>query len=203
MNLIANVQGLRKTFNRSNVLNNISFSLHLHETLLITGRNGSGKSTLSKILADLLSPTSGTMIVLPGCDSEERRLHLGFVAPYLQLFEEFTPLEHLELAWRLRGYSSRPSVGTILDEVGLGAVKKKTVRTLSSGMKQRLKYAVALDHRPRLLILDEPMANLDVEGVTMVHKVMSDQTSVGALVVATNNPEEVSKRDHQVDLNEQ
>ncbi len=66
------------------------------------------------------------------------------------------------------------------------------VATFSSGMKQRLKYAFAIQHSPSVLLLDEPTSNLDEQGVDMVRRVVSEQKERGVLVVATNDPEERS-----------
>ncbi|MBM2842063.1 MAG: lipoprotein-releasing system ATP-binding protein lolD, partial [Bacteroidetes bacterium] len=74
------------------------------------------------------------------------------------------------------------------------------VRTFSSGMKQRVKYAFALIHQPPILILDEPMANLDSSGVEMVRDIMKKQWQDGILVVATNDITDVEEYDHRVDL---
>jgi heme exporter protein A len=70
------------------------------------------------------------------------------------------------------------------------------VGTFSSGMRQRLKYAFALAHAPKLLLLDEPTANLDVSGVSMVEAVITQQRERGILVLATNEPEELRHGDH-------
>ena len=75
------------------------------------------------------------------------------------------------------------------------------MRTYSSGMKQRLKYAFALVHMPPVLILDEPMANLDAEGMEIVRQIMNEQRSRGILIVATNDLTDLHSFDHQVDLN--
>src|SRR3990172_12498653 len=158
-------KGIRKDFNRRVIFDHISFELSKHGSLSITGPNGSGKSTLVKILGGLLTPTAGSVTMTAEKSSiktEERREYLGFVAPYLQLYDEFTGYENLFLAIRIRGRARAPvEIDGLLKRVGLFFCKDDRVGTYSSGMKQRLKYAFALLHRPSLLILDEPMSNLD------------------------------------------
>jgi heme exporter protein A len=185
---------IRKDFNRRVIFEHISFELSNHESLSITGRNGSGKSTLVKILSGLLAPTRGSVSMTVG-DSvpkpEHRRACIGFVAPYLQLYDEFTASENLRLAIRLRG-SRRQTVETegLLKRVGLLDCRDDRVGTYSSGMKQRLRYAFALLHGPALLVLDEPMSNLDEAGIRVVKEIIEEQKHIGVVVVATNDAEE-------------
>ncbi len=204
MNLTLTATGIRKVFNRRTIFRDISFGLRAGQTLLISGRNGSGTSTLVKIIAGVLTPTEGKVSLEgdPPIGRDAREMHLGFVAPYLQLYEEFTARENLELGLSLRGLPpARARADGLLDRVGLGARKDDVVRTFSSGMKQRVKYALALMHDPAVLLLDEPMANLDSEGMSVVREVMAAQRGRGILIVATNDLQDVQSFDHQVDLN--
>ena len=191
-----------KTFNRRKIFSQVNFRVASGQTLLVTGRNGSGKSTLLKIICGVLSPTSGT-ITLEGL-AGERIQHLGLVAPYLQLYEEFTASENLRLALSIRG---RPpdehTVQSLLDRIGLAHRKDDAVRGFSSGMKQRVKYAMALLHAPEILLLDEPMANLDAEGTSFVRRIMAEQRVRGILCVATNDLDDIDTVDVRIDLNEQ
>jgi heme exporter protein A len=195
--------GLKKAFNQRTVFADVSFVVRHGETLLITGRNGSGKSTLVKIICGVLTPTSGKVSVHcegPGGDHVIRRL-IGLVSPYLPMFEEFSASENLSLALRIRGLSpDHERARSLLIRVGLDADNADDVRTYSSGMKQRLKYAFALLHEPPILVLDEPTANLDYEGVGLVHNIMQEQRSKGLLIVATNDPGEVNTFERQVNL---
>ena len=70
-------------------------------------------------------------------------------------------------------------------------------------MKQRLKYAFALIHRPRILLLDEPTSNLDDEGISTIYQIMEEQKKTGILIVATNDKEDITKCEHVIDLNSQ
>jgi heme exporter protein A len=178
--------------------------LRQHNTLIITGRNGSGKSTLVKILSDVLKPDEGTVEIIAGDPGTKRQRssYIGLVSPYLQMYDEFSASENLLLCMAMRGLRPDPvRVNEVLDEVSLGPRKNDPVRTYSSGMKQRLKYAFALVHRPPLLILDEPMSNLDAEGTGMVQRVIDRQLQKGIVIVATNNQSEIPSYDLQVDLN--
>jgi len=194
---------LSKSYGRKVVFSGISFGVGPGETLLVTGRNGSGKSTLARILCGVLSPTGGRIGLDPDPgDNHADRVHLfGLVAPYLQAYEEFTAAENLAIATRIRGNVPDPSrISTLLDRVGLNNRKHDAVRGFSSGMKQRVKYAMALLHEPDVLVLDEPMANLDAEGTAMVREVMGEHGKRRTLIVATNDLTDCERFDTRVDL---
>lgn len=197
---------IRKDFNRRVIFERISFELSSHESLSITGRNGSGKSTLVKILSGLLTPTTGSVSMTVEdsvLKSERRRAYIGFVAPYLQLYDEFTGSENLLLAIRIRGSRAQTvEAEGLLKRVGLLNCRDDRVGTYSSGMKQRLKYAFALLHKPALLVLDEPMSNLDEAGIQAVRELIEEQKQIGIVVVATNDAEEAKMCRHNLDLNE-
>lgn len=185
---------LRKDFNRRPVFSGVSFDLRAGDTLAVSGRNGSGKSTLLKIVASLLSPTSGTCSMTVGGTIVPPRLmfrHIGMVAPYLQVYEEFTALENLQIIDRIRGGAH--SGGEYLKLLGMVSLEKRkhdVVRTFSSGMKQRLKYALAWMADPSLLLLDEPRTNLDAEGIAMALQLFDEQRAAGIVIIATNEQED-------------
>lgn len=196
---------IKKVFNRRVIFRGISFALAEGQTLRITGRNGSGKSTLVKIISRVLSPTEGKVefLGMDGRTEADRLQTIGLVSPYLQLYDEFSATENLELAMAIRG--KRPDGKTIdqlMDLVALAGRKHDPVRTYSSGMKQRAKYAMALVHHPPVLILDEPMANLDSDGMGIVQDIMERQRKHGLLIVATNDISDLDRFDLEVNLND-
>jgi heme exporter protein A len=224
-------KNLKKLFNWRVIFRDVSFEVGAGQTMLVTGRNGSGKSTLVKIISGVLTPTSGTVELhaeeTPGERSadppadpsgrgprkdsaerwgrgagEERQQLIGLVSPYLQMYDEFSARENIQLALAIRGRPPENAwVDELLQRVGLFERRDDPVRTYSSGMKQRVKYAFALSHRPPVLLLDEPMANLDAEGAAMVRTVMARQRQGGILVVATNDLSDIDHYDLRVDLN--
>jgi len=189
---LVRADNVSKTFNRRVIFQGLSFELARGASLAITGRNGSGKSTLVKIIAGVLSPTSGSVSLLQdgkALEEARRREHLGLVSPYLQLYDEFTALENIEILSRIRGLGEPDGdrVRALLTLFGLWDRRKDWLRVYSSGMKQRLKYVFALVHRPTVLILDEPSANLDSDGVSAVRHIIQEQVERGILIVATND----------------
>jgi heme exporter protein A len=187
--------GVSKDFNRSSIFQDVSFSLSSPASLSITGKNGAGKSTLSKIIAGLVSSTHGTVtysVDEKKIGVEEFKHQIGFVSPYLNLYDEFTALENLQFLSRIRTPTRENGerIKELLRFVGLWNRRDDLVGTFSSGMKQRLKYAFALLHNPALLILDEPTSNLDAEGIEIVHQIILQQKKENILIIATNNNEE-------------
>jgi heme exporter protein A len=189
------LEGVGRRFGRRRVFEGLDAVVEHGQALAVTGPNGSGKSTLLLVIAGLLRPSRGRVIAtmdgkpLP---PQERRQWLGMVAPDLTLYPELTALENLRFFQTIRGRDARDDeLIALLERVGLRGRGRDRVGTFSSGMRQRLKYAFALAHAPKVLLLDEPTANLDVPGVSMVEEVIADQRRRGLLVIATNEPEEV------------
>lgn len=199
------VTKLKKTFNRRIIFRDISFTICSGQTLLITGRNGSGKSTLVKIISNILTPTEGNVeFVSPSgpCPVLPQSL-IGLVSPYLQLYEEFSARENLQLALAIRGMAPDDSaIDSLLERFGLRPRMYDHVQTFSSGMKQRVKLAMAMIHQPPILILDEPMSNLDEDGIRSVREIMAEHRTNGLLLVATNDLTDLDTFDIQVDLND-
>ena len=201
ISIIAN--GLAKAFDRSTVFKNITFSLSSPASLSITGNNGAGKSTLSKILAGVLSSTHGDITYLVNdrqIGIEEFKQHIGFVSPYLNLYDEFTAWENLQFLFRIRTANqlNNERGEELLALVGLWNRRDDRVGTFSSGMKQRLKYAFALMHNPTVLILDEPTSNLDSEGIEIIRHIILEQKKIHIVIVATNNKEETRWCDREI-----
>jgi heme exporter protein A len=197
--------GITKRFDRRVVLHNVSFTAQSGSLLGITGHNGAGKSTLMKILAGVLSPTSGSVTCVVDdtpLDDEARPQQMGFVAPYLALYEEFSPLELMHHVVAMRGLPFDAAFAeTLLHVVGLHERRHDDIRSFSSGMKQRAKYALALVHRPPILLLDEPMTNLDASGISVVERCIAEQRSTGGIVLlATNDERDIALCDSTVSV---
>jgi heme exporter protein A len=191
------IVSIGKTFNRRTIFTDVSFSMMRNESVAIVGRNGSGKSTLCKIIAGLLTPTSGAVTI--EMDSGSLRhdrffRYLGYVSPYINMYEEFTGIENLKIQAKIRaeGKFDNDYATALMRRLNIVDRKNDDVRTYSSGMKQRLKYAAALLHRPQILIVDEPTSNLDEEGSRTVRTILEEQRTGGMVIIATNEPNELA-----------
>lgn len=181
-----------KTFGRRLIFKDINCSFTNGNVYGFSGRNGSGKSTLIKIAASILSPTKGKVVHL----SEEKKIipeklhhYLGFVSPYLVLYDEFTAEENLYHLTKIRGIKyNKERSNFLLDEFELYNRRNDYLKGYSSGMKQRMKFIFALLHNPKILFLDEPTSNLDNAGKEKVYEII-DEVGKSKLVIVASNEE--------------
>jgi len=201
-----NVSGIGKHYGDALLFKDISFRLNPGDVFAIVGWNGSGKSTLLRIIAGLVRPSAGRIEMFCNGEpisKESRRQFVGMVAPALSLYDELTGLENMEFFCRVRGVAcNRNNCLEIIDGVGLAEHATKICGDYSSGMKQRLKLAQALLHKPPLLLLDEPGCNLDSKGIKVVEGIISKQRQLGVTVIASNEKREADYADKAINLSE-
>ena len=183
------LRDLVRGFGHVPVLAGVSATGRAGEVLLVTGRNGSGKSTLLRCVAGLLRPQAGTIRLREGgveLDAASRRRRVGYVAPDLAFYEPLTAAENLAFFCRLRSVP-RQRADELLARLGIPP--SRPAGALSSGMRQRLRWAWALLHQPRLLLLDEPFQNLDADGETALRALLDEHLAAGGMaVVAAPTP---------------
>ncbi len=168
--------------------------------LLVTGRNGSGKSTLLRCLAGLLAPEAGRIEYREGearFDIAGRRQRVGYVAPDLAFYEELSVAENLAFFARLRGLP-REHADRLVARVGLPPAR--LAGALSSGMRQRLRWAFGLLGEPALLLADEPFQNLDAEGEALARELLAEQLEHGFAVVASPTALDLPRVEHALAL---
>jgi len=183
-------KGLNKSFGRRLIFNDLQFRFDKSGVYGISGPNGSGKSTLVKIIAGIIGASKGKILhKLDDKEIAEEHLHnhIGFVSPYLVLYEEFTTYENLKLFAEIRGVVfNKERVDYLLNKFLLYKRKDDLLKTYSSGMKQRVKFIFALMHSPQLLILDEPTSNLDDEGKNSVYEIVKEEGQKNIVLIASN-----------------
>ncbi|MBX2975226.1 MAG: ABC transporter ATP-binding protein [Ignavibacteriaceae bacterium] len=191
-----NVDSITKTFGRRLIFKNVSLNCEQPGIWGIAGPNGSGKSTFVKCLCGIISPSSGKIThTLNGreIESEELHNHIGFVSPYLVLYDEFTAEENLKFFAEIRGVKyNQAKIDYLLNEFLLFDRKKDFVKAYSSGMKQRLKFLFALMHSPALVILDEPISNLDNSGKEKVYKIIGEEAKKSIIIIASNDDSDLA-----------
>lgn len=175
--LVAN--NLGKRFEGRWIFRGVGFELVRRDALVVLGRNGSGKSTLLKLLAGLMTPTDGSVSI----DGK-----LGVSTLEMSVYPHLTVREHLDLSAKMRGCPARTD--ELLRKIGLEDAHDRLGSKLSTGMKSRLKMAIAIQDDPDVLMLDEPGAALDEGGRALVADICDEQRSRGALILATNDPAE-------------
>lgn len=188
------LQGLGKKFNREWIFKNLTYSFITGNCYAITGNNGSGKSTLLKILAGYSTYSEGSLLWKSSSnnsiESDAVYKEISIAAPYLELIEEMTAIElmqfHLSSKQWIAGFDNH----SILKKVGLEKAANKQIKLYSSGMKQRLKLALAFFSKTELLLLDEPCSNLDAAGVEIYHSLLLDFTQSRTTIICSNDPTE-------------
>ena len=180
--------GLGRRFGAQWVFRGLEIELGQGEVLCVLGANGSGKSTLLRVLAALLSPSEGSV---------ERPRSIGYSSLDLALWPQLTAQEHLDMAADMRGFVHD---GQGLARVGLAEAAHKPTGQFSTGMRARLKLALAVQHGPAVLLLDEPSASLDEEGRALVKGLIEAQKKRGAVVIATNDPADRRLATHELAL---
>ena len=189
-------QNLTKSFGRRLIFREINAEFHSGNVYGFVGNNGSGKSTLAKIVAGVLSPTTGKAIHKQNgtiITHDNLHKHLGFVAPYLILYDEFSAKENLFHAMNIRGLKSNSErIEELLNDFELYDRRNDVLKAYSSGMKQRIKFIFALIHNPSLLIFDEPTSNLDVKGKDTVYKLIEEQAKEKLIILASNEESDLA-----------
>ena len=183
------LQGVGKRYKLEWILRGIDLSVPPQSQVAITGPNGSGKSTLMKILSGYLSPSKGS---IKFTDQEQPVAvsdlyhHLAYAAPYIDLIEELTLLEAIRFHQQFKPLLPGMETDSIYQLLGFKKAKRKQIRHFSSGMKQRLKLALALCSDTALLLLDEPTTNLDTEGIQWYRSLIDRFAQNRTLVIASN-----------------
>ncbi|MDZ4723944.1 MAG: ABC transporter ATP-binding protein [candidate division Zixibacteria bacterium] len=195
---------LSKRFGVRKVFQDISFELTTGQVFIITGPNGSGKTTLLMTLLRQFRPATGT-VTFSSDDNiladEELRAQTALVAPYLSLYDALTAEENLNFFITVSGGRVEgQEINRVLNQVGLEGRGSDLVGEYSSGMKQRLKFAIALLRKPGFLFLDEPTSNLDASGKEMVYRIIEQSKQTRIVVIASNEQEDERAATKQIRL---
>lgn len=190
------LENLVKYFGRRLVFDSINSSFNPGSVYGISGPNGSGKSTLVKIIANIISPTRGKVIHKFNntiVDVDKLHDYIGFVSPYLFLYDEFTAEENLIHFSNIRGIKfDKEKSDYLFNQLNLFDRRNDLVRGYSSGMKQRLKFIFALLHEPQLIILDEPTSYLDNAGKEKVYELIVEEAKTNLVIIASNEDSDLS-----------
>lgn len=187
-------RGIEKTFAETNILRNVDISLYPGKCILLSGNNGSGKTTLLKIIAGLETP-SRAEIELSGKSqswksairSIRREIIYLHQQPYLLSGTVESNVSYGLRFTHLNRKQLRESVKEALEWTGLSDVAKQQAKTLSGGVQQRVAFTRAWILKPKVLLLDEPMANMDIESREQACDLLKRMKSEGMSIVITSH----------------
>ena len=195
-----------KRFNKEWIFSNLNFSFVTGQHYALIGNNGSGKSTLLQVIAGYIGLTKGQVNWVDNegqsIDSSKIYQHISIAAPYLELVEEFTALEQIAFHQQFKPLQTNLNPIDLLEKTGLSKSADKQIRNFSSGMKQRLKLALAIFDQAPVLLLDEPCSNLDQEGIQTYHQLMQAYAMHKLIIVASNDPQEYQFCNQQLALSD-
>ncbi len=185
------------------ILRGIDLSIAPQSRYAITGPNGSGKSTLMKMLSGYLSPSKGAIRF----SKEDNKLpagevykHLAYAAPYIDLIEELSLLEAIDFHQKFKPLLPGMDTEGVYQLLGFRKARSKQIRNFSSGMKQRLKLALALCSDTSLLLLDEPTTNLDTEGIEWYRSLIERFAEGRTLLIASNVAVDFDFCENEIDI---
>ena len=202
---LAEVVHLRKSYGNHLAVKDVSFKLQRGEVLGLLGPNGAGKSTTMMMLAGLLTPTSGNVLLdgrkFDGRNHDLRRM-LGVVPQEYAIYQELNAIDNLLFfgkLYGLRGQLLKDRCDEVLEQIGLVESAKRPSGDYSGGMKRRLNFGVALMHKPSILILDEPTVGVDPQSRSHLLDCVRRQASEGVgIVYASHYMEEIQSICHRV-----
>ena len=187
-------RGIEKTYAETNILRNVDISLYPGKCILLSGNNGSGKTTLLKIIAGLVAP-SRAEIELSGKShswksairSIRREIIYLHQQPYLLSGTVESNVSYGLRFTSLNRKQLRESVKEALEWAGLADVAKHQAKTLSGGVQQRVAFTRAWILKPKVLLLDEPMTNMDIESREQACDLLKRMKSEGMSIVLTSH----------------
>lgn len=193
-----------KRFNRDWIFRHLHYEFITGRSYAITGANGSGKSTLLQAIAGAIGISEGNIVYHgaagkdgAGTSGASRVIapdnvfqYLSIAAPYLDVIEEMTADEFLRFHASFKPFFANWTVKEILAEVGLQTAADKQIRFYSSGMRQRVRLAQAIFSDTPIVLLDEPCTNLDMDGIALYRRLITDHCKDRLVIVSSNDTQE-------------
>ncbi len=205
MNYRITLQNIGRRFNRDWIFRGVDHTFISGNIYAILGPNGSGKSTLLQVLNGSLSPSAGKIEYFyedKPVEIDAVYEYLSLAAPYLELIEEFSLAEMIDFHFKFKSYKTGITKDEVIDLLALPGSKNKLIRYFSSGMKQRLKLALAFCADTPMLMLDEPTSNLDTQGVDWYLNLVQKFAQNRLTIICSNQEHEYSFCDEQLNISD-
>lgn len=189
MSVAISIKNIGKKFGKEWIFRKLNAEIQANQKLVILGGNGSGKSTLLQMISGFVSANEGDIQYVLGeepLDKSNLKQSISFASPYLQLIEDFTLEEMVEHSCRLKHFRNTLSTQEFISAIELGSAKHKYLKQFSSGMKQRLKLGLAVLSDSPLLLLDEPVSNLDKKAIAWYKELIQNNSHNRTIIVCSN-----------------
>ena len=199
------LQNLGKRFNRQWIFRKISYTFTTGNNYAIVGPNGSGKSTLMQVIAGAVEKSEGSINWQNQegpIENESQFRQLSIAAPYLELIEELTLHEFFSFHESFKPFMEGQSVNSIIEYIGLQHAAQKQIRYFSSGMKQRVKLAQTIFANNPVVMLDEPTSNLDLDGINLYSRLISEYCASRLVLICSNDEAEITCCNQRLNLND-
>jgi ABC-type multidrug transport system ATPase subunit len=183
------ISKLGKRYNHEWIFRNIDLQLTSDKKYVVLGANGSGKSTFLQLIAGNMIPSEGSLqykISSKVIEQDDVFKKVSYAAPYLDLFEDLTLIESVSLHQKFKPFQGKLTVAEVVALTELEKSANKQLRYFSSGMKQRLKLALAILSDSPMLLLDEPASNLDKSAISWYQRLVGSYSSGRLVIVASN-----------------
>jgi ABC-type multidrug transport system ATPase subunit len=197
------LQNIGRRFNRDWIFRGVDYTFTSGKSYAILGANGSGKSTLLAVLNGSLSPSTGTInysFDAQPIEVEQVFQQISLAAPYLELIEEFSLSEMIDFHFKFKTYKTGIDKAAIIELLNLPGSTNKLIRYFSSGMKQRLKLALAFCADTPILMLDEPTSNLDTQGVDWYLNLVQQFAKDRLTIICSNQEHEYNFCEHRLNI---
>ncbi len=183
------LKNIGKQYKEDWVFRNVNYEFFSGESYAIIGPNGSGKSTLINIISTHLMPTIGNIIYSNTKDLRQEDIfrNISICSPYLELIEEFTLTENFDFFFHFKKLLKCTTIKDFVNITDLHNFENKTIGQFSSGMKQRVKLALAILADVPVVLLDEPCTNLDVNGISWYNQLVSEYLNNRLIIVSSND----------------
>jgi ABC-2 type transport system ATP-binding protein len=184
------VNQISKTFGFSQALADVSFAVKRGEIFGLLGPNGAGKTTAIRIILNILNPDNGSVTVLGGAMTEEKKSKIGYLPEERGLYQDM-PLDrcllYLATLKNIPVQEARLRLDEYLARFDLMDCKKKKVKELSKGMQQKAQLISTILHKPDLIIVDEPFSGLDPINVHLAIEVLNELRQQGATIILSTH----------------
>lgn len=180
------VDQISKRFGQQLAVDKASFTVEPGEIFALLGPNGAGKTTTIRIILDIFKPDSGTVAVMGGPMSEEKKNRIGYLPEERGLYQDVAMDRALVYLATLKGMNNLDAsrkVNELLNRFDLYDHRKKKIKELSKGMQQKAQLIATLVHNPELIIIDEPFAALDPVNTQMVKDLLREERDKGKCIV--------------------